>query len=133
MPRNLKVTLFILFFFIVFTNKSNALEVVGDQREIRYYYDASNRMESMTFWKYGQKFMQSYTYDSNGNNKNVTTLWYKDTFERTFSLTNFSFGFFSYPGVITQEPSKVISGKSSVLGESPDTEEWSEFLQTDIS
>ncbi|WP_234541978.1 hypothetical protein, partial [Paenibacillus pseudetheri] len=57
----------------------------------------------------------------------------KESFESGFEVTPLIKGRFSYPGVITQEPSKVISGKSSVLGESPDTEEWSEFLQTDIS
>ncbi|NOU79317.1 hypothetical protein GC101_10530 [Paenibacillus sp. LMG 31459] len=38
-----------------------------------------------------------------------------------------------YPGVISSEKLKVINGKYSVVGDSPGTEEWAEFLYTDVN
>ncbi|MCM3748352.1 hypothetical protein M3223_13430 [Paenibacillus pasadenensis] len=116
-------------------NQVFAAEIVDASFNKRYFYDNNNKLKTLTYRLFGQNIKHDYTYDLNGNLTSQSSGWYTDDFEwgeADFSKSRFTAGYPANNGKMTANPSWVISGKYSALGEAPGTLDWSEFLHTDL-
>ncbi|TVX92190.1 hypothetical protein [Paenibacillus agilis] len=133
MKNKIKILIVVMLFSCLFMPYTHAQPFI-DPFKNQHFYDEANKLTMTTFNRFGQMLMTNYHYDLNGNVVKQEQDWYKDTFEQgSFDQTRFTDGYYETKGKITNEPSKVINGSYSVVGESTSGQEWHEFLHTDIS